>query len=107
MRAHWAGERSGWLGPALRRIDAALAAGDAAVIRAFAPDTDAATADALALVPTEFIDALVLDMTIETSGRERLMIASPPDDGHVYVFALCRVAGEDCRLRRFLLTSLE
>ena len=39
MRALWAEERSGWPGSALGRIAAALAARDAAAVRAAAPDS--------------------------------------------------------------------
>ena len=107
MRVHWTGERSQWLGPVLERIDAALATRDAAAIRAAAPDTDAATADVLARLPAEFAAALVLDMTLTTDGNHQLIIASLPADGHVYAFALCRLEGGVCALRRFLLTSVD
>ena len=106
MRALWADERSGWLGPALERIAAALAARDAAAVRAAAPDTDAATADALARLPAAFAAGLALDMTLEAGGNDRLIVASPPGDGHVYALALCRLDGGTCSLRRVLLMSL-
>ena len=107
MRAHWVGERSSWLAPALERIDATLATRDAASIEAAAPETDAATADALARLPEGFTSSLVLDMTLEAGADERLFVASSPGDGHVYVFVLCRLAGDECALRRFLLASVE
>lgn len=107
MRMHWTGERSQWLGPVLERIDAALGTRDAPAIRAAAPDTDAATADALSSLPPEFAAALVLDMTLAADGDHQLIIASAPADGHVYVLALCRLEGEMCTLRRLFLTSID
>ena len=107
MRLHWSAERSAWLDPVLERVDAVLATRDAAAIEAAAPDTDAVTAGALASLPSGFADALVLDMTLVAGGDHRLVIASPSEDGHVYAFALCRLDGGACALRRFMLTSLE
>ena len=106
MLTLWAEGGSGWLEPALGAVDAALASRDAAAIRAAAPATDAATAEALASLPAAFADDLVLDMTLEASGDDRLMVASSPEDGHVYVLALCRLDGGGCPLHRLLLTSL-
>ena len=106
MRALWADERFGWLGPALGRIAEALAARDAAAVRAAAPDTDAATAGALARLPAAFAAGLALDMTLEAGGNDRLIVASPPGDGHIYALALCRLDGGACRLRRLLLMPL-
>ena len=106
MRTRWAEEGSGWLEAALGRIDALLVDRDATAIRTAAPDTDAATADALASLPAAFAEELALDMTLDAGGDERLMVASPPGDGHVYLLALCRLDGGACPLRRLLLTSL-
>ena len=106
MRAQWAEDGSGWMGPALETIDEALSTHDAAAIVAAAPDTDAATAAALARLPTAFAEELTLDLTLEAGGNDRLMVASSPADGHVFTLALCRLDREVCRLRRFLLTSL-
>ena len=106
MRVQWAEGGSGWLGPVLARIDAALAARDPAVIVAAAPDTDAVTADALTRLPSAFAEGFTLDMTLEAGGNDRLVVASTPGDGHVYTLALCRLDGGVCRLRRFLLMSL-
>ena len=107
MRASWVGESSGWLGPALERIDATLATRDAVTIGVAAPETDSVTAEALARLPAEFVSALVLDMTLKINTTDRLLIASSPDDGHVYAFVLCRLDGTSCALRRFLLMTVE
>lgn len=106
MRAQWAEDGSGWMGPALGTIDEALSTRDAAAIAAAAPDTDAATAAALARLPAAFGEELTLDLTLEAGGNHRLMVASSPADGHVFTLALCRLDRGVCRLRRFLLTSL-
>lgn len=106
MRVQWAEDGSGWMGPALGTIDEALSTHDAAAIVAAAPDTDAATAAALARLPAAFAEELTLDLTLEADGNGRLMVASSPADGHVFTLALCRLDREVCRLRRFLLTSL-
>ena len=106
MRTQWAEGGSGWLEPALEAIDAALATRDTTAIRTAAPDTDAAVAEALAGLPPAFAEDLVLDMTLEADGDDRLMVASSPEDGHVYVLALCRLDGGSCPLHRLLLTSL-
>lgn len=107
MRVQWAGKQAAWLEPVLHRMDAALATHDAATIRKAAPETDAATAETLAGLPTAFTTGLTLDMTIEAGGNDRLVVASAPGDGHVYAFALCRLHDGNCALQRFLLTSLE
>ena len=106
MRVDWAGEQSSWLEPVLGRIDAVLALRDAAAVSSAAPDTDAETASALARLPAAFVADLALDMTLEAGGNDRMMIASAPGDGHVYVLALCRLADGVCALQRFLLISL-
>ena len=95
-----------WLGPALARIGETLAAGDAAAIAAAAPDTDAATAEALAGLPSAFAKGLVLDMALDAGAGESLLIGSLPEDGSDYILVLCRRDGNDCMLRRFVLVSL-
>lgn len=106
LRTQWAGARPAWLGPLLGQIDDALAAGDAAAIAAAAPDTGPEAASALARLPVAFAEALTLDMTLDAGGPNRLVIASAPDDGSVYLLALCRLDGEACALRRLLLVFL-
>ena len=106
MRVQWAEDHSGWLEPVLGHIDTVLATRETAAIKASAPGTDAATADALANLPAVFTEELALDMMLEADGDERLMVASSPDDGHIYVLALCRLDGRACPLRRLLLMSL-
>lgn len=95
-----------WLGPALARVGEALAAGDAAALRAAAPDTDVETAAALVGMPAGFVGGLTLDMALDAGGGESLLVGSLPDDGDIYVFALCRRGAGDCALRRFMLVSL-
>lgn len=107
MRVQWAEDHSGWLEPALGRIDAVLATREAAAIKAAAPDTDVATAGALASLPAAFAEGLALDMMLEAGSGHRLMIASSRGDGHIYLLAVCRLDDGVCSLRRLLLTSLE
>ena len=105
-RARWTDEAKPWLRPAVERIDGALAARDPAVLTAAAPETDAGTAAVLADLPAGFAQGLRLDMAIEAPGPDRLLIASLPADGDVYVLMLCRLEGGACALRRFMLASL-
>ena len=105
-RAQWAAEAEPWLGPALTAIEQALGARDASVLSAAAPDTDAETASALARLPREFTARLTLDMVLDGGGEEHLLIGSAPEDGDIYVLVLCRLDGDACALRRFLLVSL-
>lgn len=108
--ARWSGGAYPWLGPALAEVDRALASRDPAALTAAAPDTDGATAAALAGLPPGFAAGLALDMVLEAGGGGRLLIGSLPEDGDVYVLVLCRMAltlaGNACALRRFVLTSL-
>lgn len=103
--ARWV-EAKSWLQPALAAISEALAAGDAAALRAAAPETDPEAAAALAGLPAEFTRSLLLDAVFGGTGEERLLIGSSPDDGDIYVLIACRMEGGDCTLRRFVLLSL-
>ena len=105
-RAQWTAGTEPWLAPALSRIEEALAARTPSAIAAAAPDTDNTTAAALASLPETFVEGLALDMALDAGGGERLLIGSLPDDGDVYVLVLCRIDGDDCALRRFVLMSL-
>lgn len=104
--AEWTEAPEPWLATALANVEEALAARDAAELTTAAPDTDADTAAALARLPIEFSEGLALDMVIQTRGNGRLLVGSLPEDGDIYVFALCMVSGRVCNLRRFVLTSL-
>ncbi len=104
--ASWAGQGSVWLPPLLGRIDAALAARDAGAVRAAAPDTGPAQAAALARLPPAFAASLALDAAMPAGTEGRLLVASSPDDGAVYLLALCRLQGEACALRRLTLAAL-
>lgn len=106
QRSRWTSEAQAWLEPTATAVEKALGAGDAAAIRAAAPDTDAATAAALADLPSGFATGLALDMMVEAGGDQRLLIASLPEDGDTYVLVLCRQQGDACRLRRLVLMSL-
>ena len=106
QRARWTDEAQPWLRPALARVEEALAARDPSALAAAAPETGPDTAAALASLPAGFAAGLALDMTIEAPGDDRLLIASLPSDGDIYVLALCRLEGGDCALRRFMLASL-
>ena len=105
-RAQWAAETEPWLWPVLTVIEEALAARDASALSAAAPDTDAETAAALARLPRPFIARLGLDMVLDGGGGERLLIGSGPEDGDIYVLVSCRLDGDACTLRRFLLVSV-
>lgn len=107
VRVAWAeGDNTTWLPPVLDQIDTVLASGDAAAITAAAPATDATTAAALAGLPQYFAEQLTLDLTLDTGETERLLVGSSPDDGDVYVLALCQLDDSDCLLQRFMLLSL-
>lgn len=103
QRAGWTDEAPAWLGPTLTAVERALGSSDYAVISSAAPDTDLVTADALADLPSGFADALALDMVVEALANERLLIGSSPEDGAIYVLALCWLEGNVCKLRRFVL----
>ena len=104
--ALWTGGDSAWLPPLLGRIDAALAARDAGAVRAAAPDTGPAQAEALAGLPPAFAESLVLDAAMPADAGGRLVVASSPEDGLVYLLALCRLEGGTCALRRMTLAAL-
>lgn len=106
MRMQWAADGSVWLGPTLGEIDDALGTRDAGAIRTAASGTDLATAAALARLPVGFTEGLRLDMALDAGGNAHLLVASLPVDGHLYLFALCRLSGSNCGLRRLFLMSL-
>lgn len=105
-RLEWSDGTHPWLPETLAAIEAALAANDPAALAAAAPETDAETAAVLADLPPAFAAGLTLDMTLETGEADRLLIGSLPDEGDVYVLVLCRLEGDACGLRRFILISL-
>lgn len=106
MRARWSEGKDTWLRRALARIEVALTAEDEALLMTAAPATDAETAQVLSSLPPSFVERLTLDMILEIDERERLLIISSPDDGDIYVFALCRLEAGSCALQRILLASL-
>lgn len=105
-RSQWAEGKPRWLAPTLTNIEKTLATRDAMAITKSAPGTDAATADALASLPSGFLDRLVLDMVLDAAGGERLLIGSLTEDGDMYVLVLCSHGEDSCVLRRFVLVSL-
>ena len=106
QRLEWGDGTLPWLPDTLAAVQEALGANDSAALLAAAPDTDAETAATLADLPPAFAEGLTLDMTLETGGTDRLLIGSLPDDGDIYVLVLCRLEGDACALRRFMLVSL-
>ena len=104
--ARWTDDAQPWLRPALAEVEAALAARHPSALVAAAPDTDPDTAAVLARLPAGFAAGLALDMVLEAQGDARLLVGSLPEDGDVYVLALCRLAGGGCALRRFVLLAL-
>ena len=106
QRAQWTDEAKPWLQPALVAVEEALTARDQDILISAAPGTDADTATALATLPAGFVEGLDLDMVIEASGQERLLIGSQAADGDTYVLALCGLDADTCALRRFMLVSL-
>ena len=106
QREQWSDGSQPWLETTLVAAEAALRAG-AAGLTAAAPSTDAATAAALAGLPAQFTDGLALDLALEFGGAERLLVASLPGDGDIYVMIECRKDGAGCNLRRFTLLSLD
>ena len=104
-RTIWGSGAEPWLSVTLAEIETTLATRDAATIVGSAPDTDTASAETLASLPAKFISGLALDMVVDT-GPERVLIGSLPEDGDVYVFIVCRLEGDVCSLRRFILISL-
>ena len=103
QRAGWTDEAPAWLGPALTAVERALGSSDYAAISSAAPDTDLVTASALADLPSGFAEGLALDMVVEAEGDDRLLIGSSTEDGDIYVLVLCRLEGNACKLRRFVL----
>ncbi len=95
-----------WLEAVLTDIEKALDAHDAGRLLAAAPETDAETAAALAKLPSGFIERLSLDMVLGAGGADYVLVGSVPEEGGVYVFVACRLAGDGCTLRRLVLLSV-
>ncbi len=106
-RAQWTDKDSPylWLESTLMQIESVLAEADSQQLLSVAPETDPDTASALADLPSQYLDELVLDLVLGSS-QERLLIASSIADGDIYVMALCQIESSACRLRRFLFLSL-
>ena len=106
QRARWVDGSHPWLESALARIEWVLTTRDATVLLAAAPGTGQEAARILADLPEEYTARLILDMVLETEGSERILIGSLPDEGDVFVVALCEAAGSACELQRLTLASL-
>ena len=106
LRTGWNTGTEPWLRPTLSDITETLSTGDAKAVTAAAPATDAATAEAIAGLPAEFAQRLVLDMVLSAGEDGRLLIGSLPDDGEMYFLVLCRLDGAACGLRRIMMVSL-
>ena len=104
--AQWTDGSLPWLEAALAGVERALAASTAAAATEAAPETDADTAAALVGLPPAFAENLGLDAVLEAGADGRLLFASLPDDGDVYVVAYCRLDGAVCAPRRLALLSV-
>ncbi|MYD95037.1 MAG: hypothetical protein F4Y02_15405 [Chloroflexi bacterium] len=105
QREQWSDGSQPWLETTLVAAEAALQAG-AAGLTATAPLTDAVTAAALAELPAQFAGGLALDLALEFGAAERLLVASLPSDGDIYLAIECQLDGAGCNLQRFTLLSL-
>ena len=106
QRLEWTEGTHAWLPGTVAAIETAFGGSDPAALIEAAPDTDAETAATVAGLPPAFAEGLALDMTLQTGGDDRLLIASLPDDGDIYLFVFCRLEGDACTLRRFMLIPL-
>ena len=103
-RAQWI--NNSWLQQTLISIDEALRTRDSTRVMDMAAETDALTVDAIVRLPEGFASRLVLDAVLPLPNEDRLLIASLPDDGDVYVLGTCLQQAENCELRRLMLVSL-
>ena len=106
QHARWTSGGQAWLRPTLAKVTDTLSSGDASVIAAAAPATDAATAEAVAGLPEGLASRLTLDMILDAGGDRRLLIGSLPEDGQVYFLVMCRLEAAACSLRRIVMVSL-
>ncbi len=105
QRAQWTESSYQWLEPVVTEIELALNSANAQQMILAAPDTDPVTAEALAELPKQYVDELVLDLVV-ASPQNRLVFASSPADGDTYVIVICEIDASVCRLQRFLFLSL-
>ena len=106
QRSAWTDGELPWLATTLSRIEDALDTGDAALLSAIAPETDAGTAAALAQLPRSFVERLSLDMVLGAAENGYLLVGSIPEEAGVYIFAACRMVDGVCELRRLALLSV-
>ena len=107
MRTSWTEEKMPWLFRALEDVEKALTTYDADYLLSMSPDTDAETTAVLSSLPAGFAENLTLDAVFDAGDSHQMLIGSLPEDGDVYVLALCRLeSAEFCELRRFELISL-
>ena len=106
MMSQWNSATHPWLPATLTEIDRVLASRNAVTISRAAPDTDSATVKALSGLPIVFFEGLIVDMILDT-GAERVILSSLPEDGDVFLVAICKGSAHTaCALRRFVLISL-
>ena len=106
QHAGWTSGAQAWLRPTLAKVTETLSSGDAGVVAAAAPATDATTAEAVAGLPRGLAVRLTLDMILDAGGDRRLLIGSLPEDGQVYFLVMCRLEGAACSLSRIVMVSL-
>jgi len=107
QRVQWTepGSSRQWLVPLLEDVERALLASDVRHIMEVAPETDSATAEALARLPGEYVKETALDLVVGSS-ESRLLIASSPADGDTYIMATCQISASLCLPSRLALLSL-
>ena len=106
QREQWSNGTLPWLEATLFEVEKAMASGDAQEIISVAPETGEETASVFADLPLEYSTSLSLDMVLEVEGGAFILIGSLPQDGDIYVLAMCGLVGKDCQPKRFMLASL-
>ena len=107
LRTRWTEQSMPWLFHTSEDVEKALTSLDSDYLLSASPDTDPETAAALSDLPAGFAQNLTLDAVLEAGDSHQLLIGSSPEDGDIYVLALCRMENtEFCELRRFELLSL-
>lgn len=104
--ARWTDGSLPWLEGALAGVERALAASTPAGVLRAAPETAAGAAAALAGLPPVFAERLGLDAILEAGADDRLIFASLPEDGDIYLVAHCRLGGAVCAPRQLVLLSV-
>ena len=108
QRAEWHASSNGWLFGTVAAIEETLSLGDATALLTRAAETEIETATALVNLPERFVDSLTLDMVLNYEEEDRLLVISLPDDGHVYIMAVCRLIPDAqlCLPRKYILVGI-